>query len=180
MINLSSPQQKQRLLEEERLRLILILGVLFLSFLVSLSLVLILVKNYTSWNLETQEILLQEKEKIISLNQDLEKEIEESNIFLSNLNSFYQGRTNLTQVLEKIYETLPSETHVTNFGLGLSQKKGEKKAQISLVGFSPDRETLLAFKKNLENEKRFSEIYFSPQSWIKPTDIIFNVTFKLN
>lgn len=180
MINLLPPQQKQKLSEEDRLRLILILGILFLSFLASLSLVLLLVKNYTSGDLKEQNIFLAEKERLIFLNHELEKEINDSNVLLSILNSSYQEKLDLTQVLEKIYQTLPLKTYLINFNFSFLQKEGKGKAQISLAGFSPDRETLLVLKKNLENEKDFSEVYFSPESWVKPTDIIFSVAFKLN
>lgn len=89
MINLLPSQQKEELLNQWRLRLTLILGIVFLSFFLSLFLVLFLVKSYISIDLKTEEINIEERQKKITLNQELEKEITESNNLLSELDSFY-------------------------------------------------------------------------------------------
>ena len=178
MINLLPLQQKEYLLVQKRLRLVLILEILFLSFLISLALILFWVKISIFRDLEIQKTFLEEKERMISINQELEEEIKTANLSFSNLNSFYRKEGNLTQVLEKTSGTLPSGTYLTGFGFSLAQKK-EDMVQISLSGFCPDRETLLTFKRNLENENGFLEIYFPPENWAKPTDINFSVNFKL-
>ncbi|MFQ6049565.1 MAG: hypothetical protein ACE5J0_00805 [Candidatus Paceibacterales bacterium] len=180
MINLLPPQQKEELLEQERLKITLILGILFLSFLLSLTLIFLAIKNYVSWNLGVQKMSLEEKEKIASLNQDIKKEIKETNLSLSNLSSFYQEEDGLTQALEKISGTLPPETYLTSFNFSLVQREKESINQIFLSGFCPTREILLEFKKNLENVKGFSEIYFPPGNWVKPTNIGFNVSLRLD
>jgi Tfp pilus assembly protein PilN len=180
MINLLPPKQKQELLEEEKLRLTFILGILFLCFLVCLSLILFFIKNYTLWDLETEKILVREKEKTLSFNEDLEKEIKESNIFLANLTDFYQKHTSLTKVLETIDKILPSDVYLTSFDFVLPRTQTKEKPRISVNGFSPDRETLLSFQENLKSEQSFSDIYFSPVSWIESENINFNITFKFN
>lgn len=176
MIDLLPAQQKEELREEEKLKLVLILGIVFISFLLSIALILFLIKNYISEGLEIQKILLEEKEKIISLEKGLEKEIKDSNLFLSNLNSFYQERLDITKILEKLSLTLPPKTYLTNFNF-LTQKEGL--AQISLYGFCPSRELLLSFKENLEKVEEFGDVFFPPENWVKPTDINFNLSFKL-
>jgi len=178
MINLLPPQQKEKLLYQGYLRLILILGILFLSFLFSLFLVLLLVRVYVGADLETQRIILEEKKRIIFLNQEIEKEIIQFNVFLSDLNSFYQENLDLTQVLEKLYETLPSKTYLTDFSFGFISREGKKKPRISLSGYCPDRDTLLEFKQELE--KWFYAVSFSPESWIKPTGINFSLTLEID
>ncbi|MCP6718438.1 MAG: hypothetical protein KJI70_02780 [Patescibacteria group bacterium] len=180
MINLLPLKQKRSLLQEERFRLTLILGTLFLAFLICLSLILFLIKNYTLWDLEAQKILIQEKEKTLSLSQELEKEMKEANLFLSNLVSFYDEKVSAAQILEIINNTLPSGVYLTSFDFVIPAIKGKEKPRIALRGFSPDRETLLTFQVNLKKEKRFSEIYFSPESWIEPENVEFNVTFRFN
>jgi len=180
MINLLPPEQKQELLQEEKLRLTLILGTLFLCFLICLSLILFLIKNYTLWDVEAEKILVQEKEKTLSFNQELEKEMKESNIFLSNLDSFYEEHIEITQLLETIEQTLPSGVYLTSFDFTLPSIKGKEKPRISINGFCPDRETLLSFQKNLKNEEGFSEIYFSPKSWVEPKNVDFNISFRFN
>ncbi len=181
MINLLPPAQKERLKTQGLLRIVLILGILFLSFLFVLFLVLLLVKSYIITDSETQKIILEERKKIISLNQKVEEEIEEANILLSNLNSFYKNNVDLTQLLEEIYNSLPSGTYLTEFSFSIAKRsRGEEQLRVSLSGYCPDRETLLKFKENLEKEKTISEVYFSPVSWVKPIEIDFTVNFVFN
>ena len=184
MINLLPSQQKEELLNQERLRLVFILGMLFSLFLLSLALILLLVENYFSLNLGDQKILFEEKEKKVSFNKDLEEEIVKANSSFSNLDSFYEKQHNLTESLEKIYQTLPGGAYLTDFNLVFTdQKIGTqliKRAKISLSGFCPTRELLLVLKENLENEESFSDIYFSPGSWVEPVETTFSVAFYLN
>jgi Tfp pilus assembly protein PilN len=173
MINLLPPQYKAELKEEENWKLTLILSILFLTFLVCSALILFSIKISISGQLEAQKILLlQEEEKFEeSQIQSLEEKITISNQTLFKLNSFYRSQNNLTEILEKISETLPSSVYLTTLDLNL--------AQISLSGYSPTREILLEFKKNLEKEKLFEEIYFPPSNWVKPSNIDFSVNFKV-
>ncbi len=184
MINLLPPQQKEELLNHERLRMVLGLGMLFLLFMLSLALTLLLVENYFSLNLGNQKILFEEKERQVSFNKDLEEEIAQANSSFYNLDSFYEKQHNLTENLEKIYQTLPGGAYLTNFNLVFTdQKTGAqviRKAKISLSGFCPTRELLLVLKENLENEESFSDIYFSPRSWVEPVEATFNVAFYLD
>jgi len=186
MINLLPPQQKEELLEEKKYNLVLILGILFLIFLISLILILFSIKIFISGEVEAQKILFLEEEKKFkeSQIQNLEEKINASNQTLSKLNLFYQNQLNLTEILEKISETLPSGTYLTNlnFSLLTTPAEGETQkylAQISLTGFSPTREILLEFKENLEKEEPFGGIYFLPSNWVKPIDIDFIVTLRI-
>ena len=186
MINLLPPQQKEELLEEEKYKLVLILGILFLIFFISLILILFSIEIFISGEIEAQKILLSGEEKKIkeSQIQNLEEKINISNQTLSKLNLFYQNQLNLTEILEKISGTLPSGTYLTNlnFSLLTAPAEGETQkylAQIALAGFSPTREILLELKENLEKEEPFGEIYFPPSIWVKPTDINFSVNFKI-
>jgi len=173
MINLLPPQQKEELLEEEKYNLVLTLGILFLIFLISLILILFSIKIFISGEIEAQKILFLGEEKKFkeSQIQNLEEKINISNQTFSKLNLFYQNQLNLTGILEKISGTLPPGTYLTTLNFNL--------AQISLSGFSSTREILLEFKKNLEQEKIFGEIYFPPSNWVKPTDIDFSVTLRI-
>lgn len=173
MINLLPPQYKAELKEEENWKLTLILSILFLIFLVCSALILFSIKISISGQAEAQKILLLQEEKKFeeSQIQNLEEKITISNQALLKLNSFYQSRTNSTEILEKISGTLPTSVYLTTLNFN--------PAQISLSGFSPTREILLEFKKNLEKEELFEEIYFPPSNWVKPTDINFSVNFKI-
>ncbi len=173
MINLLPFQEKEILRQEEKHNLVLILGILFLIFLISSILILFSIKIFISGEIEIQRILLSAEEKRFkeSQIQNLEEKINASNQTLSKLNLFYQNQLNLTETLEKISGTLPPGTYLTTLNLNL--------AQISLSGFSPTREILLEFKENLDKEGTFGEIYFPPSNWVKPIDIDFSVNFKI-
>lgn len=177
MINLLPTFEKEELKREEELKLILILGFLFLAFLISLTLILVLIKIHLSQELEIQKIFLKEAENRLSLESELEKEIRDFNFLLSQLNSFYQKRLEMSKILEKISSTLPERIYLTNLNFILSPE-GDI-ATISLSGFSPTRELLLSFKEKLEREEGFFEIFFPPENWIRSTDINFSCNFKL-
>jgi len=178
MINLLPIQQKIELLKERRLKLILIIGILFLSFLVSFALILFSIKIYIFKDLEIQKVFLEEKKKELSFNQNLEKEIKDYNLILADLNNFYQRKekSDLPKILEKIANLLPKNIYLTNLTL---RGEGKEKPVIFLSGFSPNREKLVELKDNLENEKDLSDIYFPPENWMKETNINFNISFKL-
>lgn len=175
MINLLPPSYRAELKQEENRKLILILGMLFLIFLISLTLILFSVKIYIQGQLESIKVLagLEEKTLQTSEIQGLRDEINLTNKNLSKLNSFYKKQADSIGVLEKIFKTLPSEIHLTAFSW---QKNND---QVTISGFSPSREVLFNFQKNLEGSKDFTEIKFPPQNWIKSADIDFYVTFKL-
>ncbi len=179
MINLLPPQQKESLLEQTHLRLVIILGILFLSFLACLFLSMLLVKSYVLGEIETQKIILEERKRTISLNQGVEKEIRESNILLSDLNTFYEQDVNVTKVLEKLGELLPPQTYLKEFSFNKVVNGGEQERRVSLSGYCPSRESLLDFDARLEEESAFSDVTFSPSSWAKPNDIDFSVSFKV-
>jgi hypothetical protein len=52
--------------------------------------------------------------------------------------------------------------------------------QIHISGWAKSRQELFYFKKALEAEREFKEVYFSPDSWVKPTDIKFSLNFQTN
>lgn len=175
MINLLPPQYKSELKKEENWKLILILGILFLIFLISLISILLAIKFYLQGELELTKASLDLEEKSLKTSgiQDLREKIKLFNQNLSKLNNFYEKQTSAITILEKIFKTLPPEISLTSF----SWQKNT--SQVALSGFSPNREVLLRFQKNLQEVKEFTEIDFPAQNWIKPTDIEFYVTFKI-
>ncbi len=176
MINLLPPEQKEELRQEENFKIILILGILCFSLLVSSALILFSIKTSILGMLEVQKIYLEEKEKELKSAeiQELEEKIKELNQSLLKLDSFYQEEIGLAGILEKFSKTLPKNTYLTNINFN------SVSSQFSLSGFCPNRETLLQFKKNLEKEEKLKEVYFPPTNWVSPTDINFSITFKIN
>jgi len=170
MINLLPPEQKEEILKEEQFKITLNLGIVVLAILISLFLLLFSIKIFLASQLESQKIILAEKELEISQFRDLEEKIKEYNLNFSKLNSFYQNQVLPSQILEKISQILPEKTYLNSFNF-ISNK-------ISLSGFCPDTKTLLLFKDNLEKEKEFGQIYFPISNWMQPTNINFIVNFN--
>lgn len=180
MINLLPTQQKKELFEQWRLRLTFILGIILLAFFTSLFLLLFLAKTFIGVDLQTEKIKIEEYEKTITLNQNLETEIIESNKFLSKINSFYKKTSDFSSVLEKINNNLAPGTYLTLFNMSSFEQGKEEKIKISISGYCDNRNKLLELKNDLEREDSFLGVLFSPQSWVTPTEIDFSVTFELN
>jgi Tfp pilus assembly protein PilN len=172
MINFLPPKQKEELLKEERFKLVLILGIIVFANLISFLLILFSIKIFLASQLEIQKIFMADREKELKASQveELEKKIEGYNLNFSKLSSFYRSQIKFPDILEKISKNLPAEAYLTSFNFASNK--------ISLSGFCPDRERLLEFKDNLEEEESFKEIYFPPQNWVEKTDINFSVNFS--
>jgi len=173
MINLLPLQEKKELEKREKLKLTLILGIIFIIFLVYLFLILLSIKIYISSELGTQRIIydIEEKKFNTSEVQEFQQRIIKANQNLAELDSFYHGQIDLTDILEKISALLPP-------GVSLKNLTWQKEtSQVSLSGFAPLRENLFELRNNLE--KDFEEVYFPPSNWLKPKDIDFRATFKI-
>lgn len=171
MINLLPPSEKNNLEIEKKYRLVLILCSITLFFLIALSLILFSLKIHVAGQSESQRIIVTATEKQFqnSQAQKLEADINSINENLVKLDSFYKNQANFTGFLEKISKIVPEGMYLAN--LSLRQK------EVSLNGYSPTREILFEFKKRLEEEPAFEDVYFPPASWVTPED--FTATFKL-
>lgn len=170
MINLLPPEQKKELLEEERLRIILILGTVIIAFLICLTLILLALRISFSADFQLEESYFKEKEReleVINI-QELEQKIKDYNLSLSKLENFYKNQFHLTEILEKIFVTVPDNSYLTSIGFDAQT------LTISLNGFSPDRQTLLQFKENLEKSNLFKEVDFPQNNWLESVNINFS------
>lgn len=175
MINLLPPSYKKEILQEQNWKLTLILGLLFLIFLVSLILVLFSIKIYIQGQVESLKVLADAGEKSLQESgvPDFRGKIDLANQKILRLESFYKNQDSTLRFLGNIFKLIPEKIYLT----GLFWQKSA--SQASLTGFSPARETLFELKKNLEERKEFSDIYFPPSNWINPVDIDFQATFKI-
>lgn len=174
-INLLPPEQKEELLKEDKLKIIAILGLVATAALTSQILMLILIKNYLGTDLEIQKIYSKERAEELQAPAlgELEEKIKSSGQVFTQLESFYKNPKSILDVLEKISATLPENVYLTSLNFTPTS------LQISLTGFASTREKLLELRENLEKEKSFGNAYFPQESWVNPTDINFNVIFKL-
>ncbi|MEA3293055.1 MAG: PilN domain-containing protein [Patescibacteria group bacterium] len=187
MINLLPQIEKNRLAKNKRYRLILILGIIFLFFLISFSLILFLVKIHIFSLSENQKILTDIKKEEFKASdvQQVENKIKTANLNFSKLDSFYSQRDSWTGILEKISEIKPQNIYFTGLSSSLFSPSKETKEekqyrfQMTISGYSPDRESLLEFRENLKKEKIFGEVYFPSSTLVKSSDINFNLTLKI-
>lgn len=160
---------------EEKWKLALILGIIFLIFLTSLILILFSVRTYIWGQVESLKILVNMEEKTLQTpeNQNLREKILLANQNLLKLNSFYQTKSEPSKILEKISGTLPSGIYLNTI---FWQKST---SQVGLSGKALSREILLDFKKNLESREEFTDVYFPASVWLESVDIDFQATFKV-
>lgn len=182
MINLLPPIGKKRLLREENGRLILILGVLFLIFLVSLTMVLFAIKIHIFSQLETQKGFFANKEKEFQ-ETDLyafRTKVQEVNETLITLESFYQQQSDSHDLSQKIYQLLPEGIYLDSFFCQVFDDPEKKfSTKVSLFGVALEQKDLLKFKENLENEETFEDILLPLSSWMKFKDIEFSINLKI-
>jgi len=177
MINLLPPREKKELLREKTERLTIILGGIFLIFLICLILVLFAVKTYIWGQVESKTILLNQikKEYQNSNIQELEGAIEEYNTKIIQVDNFYNKQVYFTESIEEVSQLKPDGIYFIYLSL---KRNADNSITFSISGFSETRDNLTLYKNNLENQKEIKEIKFSPLSWAKPTDISFQVTFN--
>jgi Tfp pilus assembly protein PilN len=176
MINLLPTQYKRELKKEEKFKLVLILGTLFLIFLISLILILFSIKIYIQGQAETLKFLAREEEEKLQRAEirELRQKITAAQKTILQLRNFYQNRSDPVRIVESIFQILPEQIHLTSFSFN------KDTGMVLLSGFSPGREILFQLRTNLEDQEEFGEINFPPQNWIKSKDIDFQVTFKVN
>ncbi len=185
MINLLPPKNKQELLGEESYKVIIILGISALAILACLSLILYAINIFISGEIDYQKTIYEQKEKELTSPKmlTLEKNLKSFNETFLRLDYFYRDKFKAVKALEEISKAVPEGIYLTNLSVNAaSGEEGEERAATCILsGFSPDRETLLEFKENLEKEENnFEEIYFPPATWVKPVDINFVVNFKIS
>ncbi len=178
MINLLPKEQKIEISTLRKLVLLSIWQILAICFFVSLVLIFLLVKVFIESEIKINELFLNQKEKEVSLNRVLEEKIENFNLSLSQIYSFYQNQIIFSELLNKVFQKIPEGIYLTNFNISLKEKK-EKQLDVTLSGFSPTRELLLSLKDNLEREKDFSNIVFPIETWTKRENIYFTTTFTI-
>jgi len=171
MINLLPSFQKEELEKREKITFALHIGISVLASLVSFLLLLSGIYFYFLGELKDRQAILEAKLKY--LNSEAEKEILAKNRFLSKILSFESERKEFCPVLEKIFQLLPEGIRLDSISVS---KEDTGKIQISLTGFSQDREKLISLREILQ--RNFSEVSFPTQVWLKEKDIDFSVSFK--
>lgn len=180
MINLLPPRKKQRIHRYQIKRMILVLGLIGTVFLVALVLVLLALNFYLQGQVDYQGSVLKAKrgsgksEKISSIQQKFSA----YNNKTAKLERFYQDQDHPSEFLKEVGQVLPSSVHLTSLSYR-KIKKDQYKAQVSLSGFCPTRGKLLRLKERMDGKSKWSQIKLPPSNWVEPTDINFNVSFRV-
>lgn len=173
MINLLPPSHKEELRGQEQFRLVLILGMLLMTFFICLSLSLLSIRVYVSGEIQAQQIFaaVQKKEggesrlqQIHTLNKDI-----------AGVSSFLASRVTLSDIIARISNALPENAYLTS----LSYTPISSGAKIALQGFAPQTEDLLLLRTNLEQDPLFGNFHFPPSNWIQATNIDFSFDFEI-
>lgn len=177
MINLLPPQKKEELRKEKNLKLVFILGFLFLSSLFCFVLLLLPIRVFFSGEVEAQKILYKQEENDFNNSQlqSLQKKILQANTKINQLDAFYKQQFQFMEVFDGISKIFPKEMSLTS----LSVHPQAGKITVNLLGFSPTRSALLLLKENLEKEEKFSEIKFPPSNWLESENINFSASFEI-
>lgn len=175
MINLLPSQKRDELKKAKQSKIVILFGSRIIIALVLLVLLAFSFNIYLKNQLEIGEILIQTEEKTIEFLGigNIEKEIIEMNRLFSRINIFYGEQPNLTKVLEQISFLRPSGIHLINF----SYQKMD--SQIILNGWARDRRSFLEFKKSLEKQENFVNLYSPISNLIMPEDINFHLRFTI-
>ncbi len=183
MINLLPPEEKKKLLSERKKKIVIIFWILILFFIFCLILILFSVKICLQIETKSERALLAVANEGFNQPeiQNLRERIESANSNLRKLDSFYKKKIYFSDILENVSKIFPQQIFLTNFSIISSvEKEKESLMKVSFSGFSPTREILFNFRKELENNSYFQEVYFPPSDWVKSNDIDFFTTFKIN
>ena len=180
------PESEKKELELEKVQQKVFLALVFLSiFFLFFLFILFSLKTYIAGEIENlKEIVSQKEEELKRLGaQDLKKLISQTNQDLAKIQKFSKEQIFLIPIFEKLSDLTPEKIYFTSFFFQkrIEKVKGKKEvfADFSISGIADKRETLFLFKKNLEKEKEFQEVYFLPTSWIPPQQGEFSFSFKI-
>jgi Tfp pilus assembly protein PilN len=191
MINLLPQTEKKILKIERNYKALLILAITFLCALICFILILLSIKIYVAGQANAENIIFKQFQKQIqkSKSQEIENMVRTYNKNMENINSFYKDRSQISGLLQRISEILPSDIYLTHFSSNTIEEtvkiensnktKKKIKREVSISGFSPSRERLFELKQILESQSDFNEVYFPASDWTKPYDIDFSLKFNL-
>ena len=180
MINLLPPEEKEALRVERNKNLIIVLSYIVIISLICMALVLFSLRLYILEDVNYQKDALVNAEKEYKTSEffALKENIIKYNKDLSSVNSFYQNSVYLSDMFKTILSVQkPSGLYFTN--IDMKRSKESKKVSVIISGKSDNRDNLLVFKKNIESNEKIKNVNFPLNSWIKPIDITFNLTFEI-
>jgi len=188
--NLLPPAQKEELKNEQKNKKIILILALFLSAEIILTGVILFLYYYANSEVivVNEKILLNEQKLKEPLLQEIKNQIDGANQNLYKISAIKREQVSVVEFLEKLVLASPQESFLKSLSFqNVAQDiENPETKTVSRVffgksrinGIAQDRETLLSFKKSLDQEVAFSDVYFDPISWVKPKDPEFWVEFS--
>ncbi len=179
MINLLPPQEKGALRFEQQKKLVIVLGNMVIICLLFLILMLLSVKFYILEDVRYRQGILDE---IAKTNQGSDLNgfkniIQDYNARMNTANDFYKNTNSVSVAINKIL-SLPRPAGLKITRIFVENNIGPVK--ISLAGLADTRDSLQVFKKSIETDKGIQNVYFPPESWVKPVNINFYITLEVD
>ncbi|MEF8847196.1 MAG: hypothetical protein V5A57_02115 [Candidatus Paceibacterota bacterium] len=180
MINLLPTEEKEKIYQYRLKRMMLILGFIGTVFVIALASLLLTLKIHLEGEIGYQNSILEAKKgksRTEQINQ-IQGEFASYNKKIANLNEFYQEQDYPSGFLKEVESVLPPSVYLTTLSYEKELTK-EHKAEVSIAGFCPDRETLFSLKEAMDKKSNWKDIRLPPSNWVEPVDISFNVNFKV-
>jgi len=174
MINLLPEEQNKEIKGERNYRVLLILLIYFLIFLVLFCGTLYFLNLFSKNLLEKENLAFREKKIEFSDIERRERKIIEINQALPKIDSYYQKKVRISDVLRKIYESFSENSYIESFHF---TENGQGKGSVVLNGQTVDLEDLLKIEENLKNN--FDNVDLSLGSWNEVSGVNFKITFDL-
>lgn len=173
MINLISPLQKEKIKQDQIFKVLAIFFILILAFLI---VTIFFLKIFEVYLVLSKAELQSKVEALESFKKTKDLQLKEIEILQKKsreILSFEKEQKNFSQVLlalKQAKEPLAIEWE----NLFLSEN------EILLSGKAAFRQDLIEFSKRLKEQKIFSSLEFSPESWLKEKDVNFFLKIKLS
>lgn len=180
MINLLPPQEKQNLILEKKEKLASVLGVVILVSLICFVLILMGIKYYFLSEVDAEKEVLNNARQKYQTAEFLNYEgiVKKYNGLSAQLSSFYGQEEYFSDALKVISSvSRPQGLYLTGISMDREQSA---KIKVSVAGVSNSRDNLLLYKNNIEADKRIENSGFSPESWVAPKNVNFNLTFEIS
>ena len=179
MINLLPPEEKQKLHFQKQVKMLVVLGIVAIVPLICFALMLLSIQFYLLGELSGQKITLQEAQQVYQTPDFLHFKgiIQKNNGSLVKLDSFYKQEVYMSHVFKTIFDVARPQNFYLN---DITLVKGDHlPVKVNALGFSGSREDLLVFQKNLKENPNIANIIFSPESWVSPFNVDFNLSFEV-
>jgi hypothetical protein len=176
MINLIPNQDKKKMIQHfyARLLIVLLLALTISLFIGSVALLPAYFISATQKDIATQKLASQKSAPLPKYDQDALLVVQDLNDKFKLLEAAEANRYIVTErIIKHIVSEKPSNIKLDYLSYSTDNPEAPV---VSLRGFAPSRESLLAFRSVLQNDKNFTNIDLPISNFIKSNNIQFSIT----